>query len=394
MSEKLYYNDSFMREFDGVVTSCSRDKKGWAVVLAATAFYPEGGGQPHDTGFFTVGEGEDIKTIAVTDVREKGEEIIHYCDAEIPAGTAVHGVIDWDRRFDMMQQHTGEHIFSGIVHSLFGLNNVGFHLNERETVVDFDGPLTAREIQQVEDACNREVWRNRPVTATFPENVADLEYRSKKRLEGEIRIVKAGEADMCACCGTHTATTAQAGPIVAVSHQSYKGGVRITMHCGARAVKYLKNRSDDCFEISHALSSPLENITGAVAARLNEINSLKTQLAERERELVTLWAKDVPAEEGIRATVKNNLSSASLQRLAAALADRADIAVVISPRRESSPKICIVSQTADTNKLGRFISRQLGGKGGGKPGVYQGFVEKECDRQTLTALVKDFLRQG
>ena len=390
MSRKIYYDSSFIKEFDGVVESCTPDKKGWRVVLPETAFYPEGGGQPHDTGYFIV----DEQLVNVVDVRERGESIIHYCDAEIPVGSPVHGVINWERRFDMMQQHTGEHIFSGIVNSMFGLNNVGFHLNERETVVDFDGPLTQEEIQRVEDACNREVWRDRPVTASFPDDVDELEYRSKKRLEGQIRIVRAGQADICACCGTHTLTTAQAGPIVAVSHQSYKGGVRITMHCGNRAVKYLKNRSDDCFAISHALSSPLENITVAVDARLREIDDLKAQLAERERELVSLWAENVKVTDDIRVMVKTGLTSASLQQLARALGEKAGTAIVLSPQSDSTPKICIVSKNADTNKLGKAISATLGGKGGGRPGTYQGFVERPAEEETLLALTKDFLQQN
>ncbi|MBR4035273.1 MAG: alanyl-tRNA editing protein, partial [Oscillospiraceae bacterium] len=236
MTKKLFYDNSFMQEFDAVVISCEKDKKGWSTILDQTAFYPEGGGQPADHGVITFGE----NTANVTDTREKNGVIVHYTDAEIPAGTAVHGTIDWVRRFDFMQQHTGEHMFSGVVNSMFGYNNVGFHLSEKDNVVDFNGPLSKEDIKAVMDRCNEIVWANQPVETGFPENVKELEYRSKKELQGEIRIVRTGSADICACCGTHTATTSQAGPVVALNSQAYKGGTRISILCGKRAVEYLK----------------------------------------------------------------------------------------------------------------------------------------------------------
>ena len=386
MTEKLFYQDSFMQQFNAKVVSCTEDKKGWAVVLDRTAFYPEGGGQPRDHGVITWGE----NSVNVTDVREKGEVIIHYTDGEIPADTNISGTIDWDRRFDFMQQHTGEHMFSGVVMSLFGYSNVGFHLSERENVVDFDGPLTKEEIKMIMDRCNEFVWANQPVYTGFPENVKELEYRSKKELQGDIRIVRAGTADICACCGTHTATTAQAGPIVALNSQAYKGGTRITIACGKRAVEYLKTRNDDCYNISHQLSVPVENITTAVTARLDEIGQLKFALANAKRQLMAVWADNAQPVDGVCVMVKDDLQSNEIRSFAALLAQKADTAVVLSPQPNGSGKICIVSTVCDTNKLGRHISATLGGKGGGKPGTYQGNTDKSADEETIINIIRSF----
>ena len=385
MSVKLFYENRYMTEFDGTVISCTPDKKGWAVVLDQTAFYPEGGGQPCDHGVMQWGESQT----AVTDVRERGGQVIHYCDSEIPEGTAVHGVIDWDRRFDMMQQHTGEHIFSGVVNSMFGYNNVGFHLSEKDNVVDFDGPLSKEDIKAIMDKCNETVWLNQPVTAEYPENVNELEYRSKKELTGAIRIVTAGSADICACCGTHTATTAQAGPIVALSSAAYKGGTRINILCGRRAVEYLKQRNDDCYDISHQLSVPVEKITEAVAVRMSEIDNLKYQLSAAKRQLMAVWAEAAQPVDGVCVVCREDLRSNEILMFTQLLAEKADTAAVYSSQQDANGKICIISTVKDTNKLGRHISATLGGKGGGKPGSYQGFVEKDTDRETLYRLIKE-----
>lgn len=375
-----------MTEFDGKVLSCTEDKKGWMTVLDRTAFYPEGGGQPADRGVIRFGE----NSAEVLDVREKGGEIVHYTDKEIPVGSAVHGVIDWERRFDLMQQHTGEHIFSGVVHSMFGFNNVGFHLSEKDNVVDFDGVLSKEDIKAVMDRCNEIVWANQAVTARWPENVKDMEYRSKKELSGPIRIVSAGEADVCACCGTHTAYTSQAGPIAALSSMAYKGGTRINILCGKRAVEYLKQRNDDCYDISRQLSSPVESIASAVNARMKEIDELKFRLAGAKRQLIAVWAEGANTDGKICIMSKPGLNSGEIQSLALLLSEKAETAVVYSRQTDANGKICIVSSSLDTNKLGKHISASLGGKGGGKPGIYQGFVEKDADEEILKSLTEEY----
>lgn len=384
MSYKLYYDDSYMKKFTATVISCTQTDKGRAIVLDKTAFYPEGGGQPRDRGVITAGD----RQIQVNDVREKGGEIIHYCSSPIEPGSCVEGEIDWERRFDFMQQHTGEHMLSGIVHRLFGYNNVGFHMNEKEVTVDFDGPLTRRDIRQVMEESNRCVWENQPVIASFPDNVKDLDYRSKKELEGEVRIVFAGNADTCACCGTHTSTTSAAGPIAVTSFSAYKCGTRLVMHSGKRAVDILMRRNRQCYDISHMLSAPVDTIQQAVAARLEENEKLKSALASSQSSLMEVWAQGRTAENGRIIEIKKGLSSAQIQSFALLLAKKADTAIVVSDT--DGAKICIVSPTLDTNALGRHISGIFGGKGGGKKGIYQGFLTQMPDMAGLAAAADEF----
>ena len=205
--KKLYYTDPCLRQFTATVTGCTQTAKGWEITLDATAFYPEGGGQACDLG--TLG------TVSVLDVRERGEEIIHLCDAPLTVGTTVEGKLDWQRRFDLMQQHTGEHILSGLIHRTFGYHNVGFHMGTGLMEVDFDGPITPEQLAALEAEANAIVWENRAVSCTVPapEALTTIPYRSKKQLPWPVRIVEVPGADICACCGVHVPTTGQVGLI-------------------------------------------------------------------------------------------------------------------------------------------------------------------------------------
>lgn len=373
MAHKLYYEDSFLNKFTAQVLQCIPDeKKGFAIILSQTAFYPEGGGQPCDKGCLIAGD----TVFDIYDVREKEGEIFHYCKAPVPTGITVCGEIDFERRFDLMQQHTGEHILSGVIHQVFGYNNIGFHLGETEITVDFDGPLASQDIQLVMETANNYVWQNQPIKTEFPQNLQELEYRSKKELTGQVRIVSAGNADMCACCGTHTKTTAQAGPIIIANFSAYKGGTRIVMHCGKRAVKYLMQRNSDCLAISHLLSLPLEKVPQGVQARLDEIGNLKMQLAKAQAQLMEFWVAQAVVQNKIIFLEKEGLSSAQVQQLCQMASEKAPIACVLSGQSDAPAKICIISNQTNTTALGKAITAQFCGKGGGKPGLFQGFVEK------------------
>lgn len=386
MTEKLYYKDSFLNEFKGTVISCEAGKKGWEIILDKTVFYPEGGGQAYDIGTLSYEE----KIVNVLEVHEKNEEVVHYTDLYIEPGTQVLGKIDWERRFDLMQQHTGEHIFSGVIHGMFGYNNVGFHLSDNYNMVDIDGPLTREDIDTVVDKCNEIVWKNQPVIADFPENLDEIDYRSKKELTGKVRIVTAGEADVCACCGTHTKTTAQAGPIVVTNYQAYKGGERINILCGKRAVDYLRRINDDCLSISHSLSVPVENIKSAFENRMKELENTKYELVAVKRQLMSVYVEKTQVKDGTAVISMKNLSPDLIQTLALMLFEKSDTAVAYSKQEDGKIKVCIVSKTKDTNKLGKFISKELGGKGGGKPGIYQGFFEKDTSDEELENIIKSF----
>ena len=225
MTEKIYEQNAFVIKFEARVLSCAKGKKGFDVVLDRTAFYPEGGGQPYDTGRI---EGKDFQTLAkVLEVHQRDGEIIHTCNHPIEPGTQITGVLDWDRRFDLMQQHSGEHIVSGLAHSLWGCENVGFHMGTEAVTIDFDRPLTEQQFAALERTANWHIWEvNLPVEITYPspEELAHIHYRSKKELAGRVRIVEFPGADCCACCGTHVTYPAQVGLIKLLSMQKFRDG--------------------------------------------------------------------------------------------------------------------------------------------------------------------------
>ena len=249
-TKRLYYENAYCREFDARVTDCREGKQGWEVILDQTAFYPEGGGQPADQG--TLGEAK------VLDVKEDGEEVIHLCDRPFEPGSTVHGTLDWDRRFRFMQQHSGEHIFSGIVHRTFGYDNIGFHMGKDCVTVDFSGMLSEDDIALVERASNEAVLADLEILEDYPsrEELDRLDYRSKKELEGQVRIITIPGADVCACCGTHVKRTGEIGPIKAVSSEHYKSGIRISLQIGWKALEDYEEKHRITKEISALLAVP------------------------------------------------------------------------------------------------------------------------------------------
>ncbi|MEG2931374.1 MAG: alanyl-tRNA editing protein, partial [Ruthenibacterium sp.] len=244
MTKKLYYEDVTRRTFCATVLACESVNGALRVALDATAFYPEGGGQPADHGA--------LGGACVTDVHEQDGVIWHTVTAPLPVGETVQGDIDWSRRFDMMQQHTGEHIFSGILHMQYGFDNVGFHIGADTVTVDFNGQLSAKALAEAELAANWVIWQGAPVTVTWPTRteLESLVYRSKKALTGEVRIVAAGGADRCACCGTHVRSCSEVGAIKILSAQNYKGGTRVMLVCGMRAWHDYCRRCDSVNAIS------------------------------------------------------------------------------------------------------------------------------------------------
>ena len=247
MTEKLFYEDSHRTEFTAKVISCEEAKDGFCVVLDQTAFFPEGGGQYADTGI--------LGNTEVTDVHEKNDVIFHSVTAPLEVGSIVSGKINWKERFEKMQQHTGEHIVSGIVHERFGYNNVGFHLGADYCTMDFDGPISKAQLKEIETEANEAVYRNLEVEVLYPskEELKDMDYRSKIEIEGQVRIVKIPGYDVCACCAPHVKTTGEIGAVKLVSMVSYKGGERITMLCGRRAMRDYEKKDAMTKEISTML---------------------------------------------------------------------------------------------------------------------------------------------
>ena len=256
--DRLYYADPFRTEFSARVAGCEPDGSAWAVTLDATAFYPEGGGQPADTGV--------LGGARVLDVRERAGRVVHITDRPLPAGGTVEGVIDWPRRLDHMEQHTGEHILSGTLHRLYGAENVGFHIGPDTVRMDMSLPLTDAQLAEAERQANEAVRRDLPVIASWPDpdKLAATEYRSKKALEGPVRLITVPETDCCACCGTHLTRSGQVGLIAIVSAQPYKGGVRLAVVCGGRAAAWARRLAQQAHAVSALLSAPAEGLYQAV----------------------------------------------------------------------------------------------------------------------------------
>ena len=294
-TEKYFENDAFRKTAAGVILAAEADAKtgGGRIALDGTVFYPEGGGQPADRGTLTLADGT---VLHVTDVHETNGIIWHTVDAlpeTAQPGAAVTGTIDWEWRFDKMQQHTGEHILSGILHQMFGAENVGFHIGSDAVRMDTSVPISAEGLREAELAANRIVWENVPVLITYPtpEELAALTYRSKKEIAGQVRIVTIPGADICACCGTHVSNTGEIGLLRIFSCVRFHDGVRLELLCGRRALRYLRALTEQNRQVSGLLSAkPLET-AGAVQRLLDAEGALKLRAASLEDAVFTQKAQ-------------------------------------------------------------------------------------------------------
>ena len=367
--EKLYYRIPYIRQFEAKVVSCEKGKKGFEVILDRTAFYPEGGGQPSDTG--TLG------TARVLDVHERGEEVIHYTDQELQEGQTVTGAIDWDNRFSNMQQHSGEHIVSGLVHTKFGYNNVGFHLGSEDCTMDFDGAITREELCEIEKEANRAVVQNLNIEVSYPskEALESLAYRSKIEIEGQVRIVTVPGYDVCACCAPHVKKTGEIGMIKLTNVQRYKGGVRVRMLCGFRALADYGRKESYAREISAALCAKENTIVEAVERLKEEYALEKLKCAGLERKLLAYRAKEIPEEEKVVCLFEEDLNQDALRFLMNLILkqDRICCAIFTGNDRDGY-RYVMGSRCSDIRKLAKEMHEEFDGKGGGRPEMVQGTV--------------------
>lgn len=366
MTDKLYEKDAYLRAFEAEVTGCAEGKGGWLVTLDRTAFYPEGGGQPADTG--TLGGAR------VLDAHEREDEVVHTVDAPLPVGATVRGAIDWEVRFSRMQQHTGEHIVSGVIHRLFGLDNVGFHMGRDAVTIDLNGELTAEDLSRVERLANEAVWENLPVGVDYPtsEALSALDYRSKKELTGRVRIVTVPGSDVCACCGTHVRRTGEIGAVKLLTSQRYKGGVRVWLLCGDRALDDYDEKNAQAYAISGMLSAKVGELTGAVERMQAENDALKLRAAHLQEELFRYRARAV--EEGATYALffEDAMDPPALRRFCLALCERCGVAAVLSGSERESWKYAVGSARGDVRPLGKELNAAFSGRGGGSPELVQG----------------------
>ena len=372
-TRRLYYEDVYIKEFKAKVKECRKGEKFYEILLDQSAFYPEGGGQPCDLG--TLGSAE------VKDVQEKDGELIHYMETSFDPGDEVQGKINWERRFDLMQQHSGEHIVSGLVHEKYGYDNVGFHMSSDVITIDFSGVLTEEQLAKIEEETNRKIWENGEVEIFYPkkEELERLSYRSKKELTGKVRLVQFPGADLCTCCGTHVMRAGEIGMVKLLTVEKFREGVRVTMISGRRVLDYLNMVNGQNHQISVKLSAKTEETAQAVE-RLHEENyRLKGQILHLTQELCDTEAKRFEGAGNVL-IFHEGLEGDSVRKMADAVMETcAGCCAVFSRNEDGSYKYAMGEKNGDLRQFTKEMNQALNGRGGGKPFFVQGSVKAEED---------------
>ena len=372
-TNKLFYADTALREFSAVVVDCFESKKGFEVELDATAFYPEGGGQAADKG--TLGG------IEVLHVHEDGERVLHQLSKPLAVGETVTGIVDYEHRFDLMQQHTGEHIVSGIINKRYGLHNVGFHMGWESITIDFDGMIPLEDLPEIEALANEAVYRNIPlhIWTPSPEELPDVPYRTKRALPWPVRIVEVPGYDSCACCGLHAERTGEVGLIKLFSMVKFRSGVRIEMLCGKRAFDFLSRSHEQNRLVSGAFSAKILE-TGEAARKMNELlEAQKRRIGELETKVFRSVA-DRCEGLGDVLLMQTGLDSVGVRKLADLAAQRCGgTAAVFSENADGSFAYCLIRHGGDLRQLNKEMTQALNGRGGGKPECQMGTVRCAVD---------------
>ena len=367
MTEKLYYTDSHIHEFSARVLSCEKAKKGFAVVLDKTAFFPEGGGQPADTGI--------IGPAAVRDVQEQNGEIFHYTDQALTPGEEYACALDWEQRLCRMQNHSGEHIVSGITHKLYGFDNVGFHMGAECMTIDFSGELSWEQLTEIETLANQAVRDDLPVKTCFPgpEALSQMEYRSKLELTRDVRIVEIPGTDRCACCAPHVKRTGEIGLIKLLSAERHRGGVRIELVCGMDALRECRLMQENVTAVSGLLSAKRAKSAAAVERMLAEQARLKERVAELSMALARLKAERFGYTEGNICVFDKVLDEVALRELVNLLMEKCGgMAGAFSGSDETGYMYIIGSKNIDLRSHSREINAAINGKGGGTAEMIRG----------------------
>lgn len=366
-TEKLYYANPYRTEESATVRSCTAVKDGYELLLDRTIFYPTGGGQPCDLG--------TINGAAVTDVCERDGEIVHLCSVAQAVGETVRLHIDMRRRFMLMQQHSGEHLVSGIVHARFGYDNVGFHMGSEVVTIDFSGELSAQELREVESAANEAVYQNLHTEILNPDaaHLATLSYRSKKELTGQVRLVRFGEIDLCACCGLHVAQTGEIGLIKLLSTTKFHSGSRVELLCGERALCYLNRIYEQNREISALLSAKPLATANAVKRIKAEADTAQYRAVQMENRLFAYKAKALAGNADVL-LFEAALQPDALRRLTDALLQSCSGMCAVFSGEDGNYKYALGDRGGDLREISKALNAALQGRGGGKSGFVQGSV--------------------
>ena len=368
-TEKLYYADPFLKEFTATVLTCEAAKTGYLVTLDRTAFYPEGGGQPSDHG--------TMNGLAVTDVHEKYGVVFHTVEGKVETGETVSCSIDWERRFDHMQQHSGEHILSGILCADYRCDNVGFHMGADTVTIDYNTDITWEQCLAAEAKANAIIAADIPCHISFPgkEELEALNYRSKKELSGAVRIVAFPGADCCACCGTHVLRAGQVGLVKILSCQKFRSGVRMEILCGGRAFRYLSACYDQAKAIGQKLSVKPTDAFKAVERLEKDLSDAKFRMAALESIAWEAKAKEQEGKENVL-LMEPPMGGDSVRRLADAVARRVSgLAAVFAGEDGRYAYALLRADGQDISSTVKAMNAALHGRGGGRNGFAQGSVE-------------------
>ena len=370
---RLYDQDAYATEFEAEVLACEevekKEKKVYQIWLDQTLFFPEEGGQSPDMG--------TIDGIKVLDVQIKDEVITHTLAAPLAVGTMVKGVVDWKHRFYNMQQHSGEHIFSGIVHNRFGYDNVGFHLSDSIVTMDFNGVITAEDIEKIETEVNQAIIENIPVEVSYPtkEELKVLEYRSKIEIEGQVRIVTIPGYDVCACCAPHVRRTGEIGMLKVMNVQSYKGGVRISILCGFRALEAFRQKADIITELMAQFSTNQEALVENVTKLKNTNQTMKNQLASAKQELMEYKVAAIPEDSENAILFESDLDTPVVRNVVNGLVEQfTGICAVFVGNDESGYQFIVGSKNKDCRAIAAALREKLSARGGGSDKMIQGSV--------------------
>ena len=374
ITEKLFYSDAYISSFDATVISCVKSSDMYQIILDKTAFFFEGGGQKADTGF--IGEAK------VVDVQEINGEIVHIADIALEEGTVYSCGLDWNTRFRRMQQHGGEHIVSGIVHSLYGYNNVGFHMEDDYVTVDFSGELTREQLDDVEDKANEAVCKNYNIRCYFPDEnqLKELDYRSKLDLSEGVRLVEIENTDLCACCAPHLNKTGEIGVIKILDFMRHRGGIRLVMKSGLDAVEDYRNKYKSVYEISNLLSAKQGEVTGAVERLQKEHEELYREFNNFKKSVAQSAENNISFCGNIAYYITSGFDAEMMRSLANYGMQKAELCLIFSGDDSNGYSYIAGSMSLDMKEVAKNINTALQGRGGGRDTMIQGKISaKEED---------------
>lgn len=389
---KLYEKQSYLSECEAVVTDCFT-KDGFVYVrLDRTIFFPEEGGQYADLGELVYGDNTSVRLLGGEVTDKSGKDIIYRVESEVPVGE-VKCILNWDLRYERMQNHSGEHVLTGTIHNEFGYDNVGFHLSDDGPVtLDMNGVLTWEEVMEMERKANEVIYNNLPITDSYPTGaeLANLSYRSKIEIEGQVRLITIGDRDnpidVCACCAPHVKTTGEIGIIKVISMVNWKGGVRISMLAGRRALRYINDRFDIIRSVTERLTTSFDNVPDIIDGYKKEIGESKALI---NKTYVSLAEKICSASGSPFVFFDSDCPMSAMKNILSTLINMTDGYAGVFVGEDGSYRYMIGSKDKDSRIVASLLKEKLGAKGGGKPGSIQGQVAscKEDIEKVLAGLL-------